>query len=550
MSLNNNLNTIRAKLIESNELWQHELLTSQKFLKFCNDRNLKIYDYKKIDALWALGFLRADLVLSEQRINLEGFEFVCKKQDQYFYLDNRKLRAREKGYGGSFSEIELIPEASPYFHPFKYYALYHVKRIFSQKIDLFQFFINPQGIINLSKLEIEHQEEFTSSERICELFDQWNRIAEAAIILEPYSFGSIHNSVRYSFSDTLESMEEKLNEYRSYIHNVIESDDRQIFEEYRQKLCCSAEDLDSNKTLHVLLRLTSWHQRNKIKDAIGGSMLLLTMAETMRRPLEAALNIKLPEEDEMGYGQWFNGARKLLYGSDRVLDAPKHEIKDFLMEAGLDFGVKVRCYLEGETEFGAINYALGDIIPIQLINLKGQFIESKGKGLAFRDSLENDLKAKNFSFVILDADRDDFVRVVQKAAKDDVLSGGFFLSSPDIEFENFSLDDLVEVVCILCAKQNVEIPDKTRIRKAKEKEKTGEEFFKALKRIDLNKSVTKGEAWGAALMEYAIKNKIDCQIVKAANLILHASTIKFQYSRDRFCVHPDTGEPVERNKKT
>lgn len=546
MSLKNNLNTIRAKLIESNELWQHELLTSQKFLKFCKERNLKIYDHKKIDALWMLGFLRADLVLSEHKVDLEGLELVCKKQDQYFYIDNRKLKVRENGYGGSFSGIELIPGVTPYFHPFRYYLVYHFNRIFSQKIDLFQFFINPQGLINLSKIEIEYQEEFTSSEQVCELFDQWNKVAEASIILEPYSYRLIHHSLRYSFSDTSESMEKKLNDYRVYINNVIKPDDKQIFEEYRQKLCCNAENIDSNKTLHVLLRLTSWHQRNKIKDTIGGSMLLLTMAETIRRPLETALNIELPEEDEMGYGQWFNGARKLLYGSDRVLDAPKHEIKDFLMEAGLDFGIKVRCYLEGETEFGAINYALGNIGSIQLINLKGQFIESKGKGLAFRDSLENDLKAKIFSFVILDADRDDFVRVVQKAAKDDVLSGGFFLSSPDIEFENFSLDDLIEVVCIFCTEQNVETPDETTIRKATTEAKTGEEFFKVLKRIDLNKSVTKGEAWGAALMEYAIKNKIDCQIVKAVNLILHASKIKFQYSRDRFRVDLETGEPMKR----
>lgn len=550
MSLNDKLNTIRAKLIESNELWQHELLTSQKFLKFCKDRNLKTHDYKIIDSLWALGFIRADLVLSDQNINLEGLKFVCKEQDQYFYLDNRKLKARENGYGGSFSKIEPIPGTTLYFHPYRYYVLYHIERVFSLKITPIQFLLNPEGFIKISDIEIIHLNRFSSGDQICDLFDQWNRISETSIILEPYSFESIHNSVRYNFSDTLESMEKKLDDYRIYINNVIKPDDRQILEEHRKKLCCSAGDLDSNKSLHVLLRLTSWHKRNKIKDAIGGSILFLTMAETIRRPLEAALNIKLPEEDEMGYGQWFDGARKALYGTERVLNAPKYEIKDFLMEAGLDFGVKVRCYLEGETEFGAINYALGTIGSIQLINLKGQFVERGGKGLAFRDSLENDLKAKIFSFVILDADRDDFVRVVQKAASDDVLSGGFFLSSPDIEFANFSLDDLADIVCKLSTKQNVEIPDKEIIRKATIVAKNGEEFFNALKRIGVNKSVTKGESWGAALMEHASENKLDCQIVKAAKLILHASTIKFQYSRDRFRVDPDTGEPVERDKKT
>lgn len=549
MSLSNSLKIIREKLIKSSELWQHQLLTSQELISFCKDRNIRVYDYKNIDALWALGFLRADLVYSERKIGLEGLEFVCEKQDQYLYLDNRKLKVRESGYGRSFSEINPISEITPYFHPFRFYVLYHFERIFSQKINFFQFFLNPEGIINISKSEIEHLVEFTSSDQICDLFDQWNSIAEISIVLEPYSFQSVYNSVRYSFVDTLESMEKKLNEYRSYINEIIKSDDRAILEEYRQKLCCNAENIDSNKSLHVLLRLTSWHKRNNIKGAIGGAMLLLTMAEIIRRPLEAALKINLPEEDQMGYGQWFEGARKILYGTDRVLDTPKNEIKDFLSEVGLDFGVKVRCYLEGETEFGAIKYALGDFGSIQLINLKGQVIERHSKGLAFRDSLKNDLQAKIFSFVILDADREDFVRVVKNAAKDDILSGGFFFSSPDIEFENFSSDNLIEVVCNLCAKQDVEIPDKATIRKATILAKTGKEFFRALRHIGINESITKGETWGANLMEYAIENQLDCKLIKAANLILHASTVKFQYARDRFRINPDTGESLKRDNE-
>lgn len=549
MSLNNSFNAIKAKLIKIHELWQHDLLTSQELLKFCNDRKVKIYDHKAIDSLWALGFLRADLIVSENKVDLEGLELVHVMQNQYFYLDNRRLQERSGGYGGSFSGIEPTQGVIPYFHPFRFYVLYHVERIFSQRITSTQFLSNPQGLIRLSELEIEYKTQFTSGGKICDLFDQWNRIAEASIILEPYSYERVYGLIKYSFPDTEETIKKKHIEYRSHIDKIINLDDRLIFEEYRQKLCCSAEDIDSNKSIHVLLRLTSWHRRNKIKDAIGGSLVLLSMAEIIRRPLEKALNIKLPEEDELGYGQWMAGGRQALYGTERVLDASKEEIKDFLVDAGLDFGIKVRCYLEGETEFGAIDYALGNIGSIQLIDLKGQFIEGRGKGLSFRASLENDLKAKIFSFVILDADREDFVRVVKSAAKDDILSGGFFLSSPDIEFDNFSLENLLEIVCKLCSKLKVDTLCRDKITEEAISAKTGNDFFKALKRVGIDKSVTKGKSWGAALMEYALENDIECQIVEAAKLIARASRVKFQYSRDRFSVNPETGKHVERNNK-
>ena len=184
--------------------------------------------------------------------------------------------------------------------------------------------------------------------------------------------------------------------------------------------------LDDNKVLHVLIRLTTWHDRQNVKSALGGCMLLLSMAEVIRRGMEDALGREFREEDELGFGQWMQGARRLLYGAERVLDAPQTALRVFLSEAGIDYGTKVRCYLEGDTEYGALNAAVGRFGGIEFINLRGQFAEKRGRGLAFRDSLRNDVQAHVFSFIIMDTDNGDYVRVVRKAADHDMICGRFF----------------------------------------------------------------------------------------------------------------------------
>jgi len=546
MALVNQLNAMRAALIKTPELWQHDLLTVQKFWKFCSDRGVRAFNYEVIESLWALGFIRADLLMCDEKLAIQGLELLFEEQNCFFYLDKRVLEPRSDGYGGSFKDASLEKNIRPYFHPFRFYVLYHVLRVFDFNISTTQFLSNPEGQIRVSETQNEYFSQFTSTNKFCDLFDKWNITAEASIALEPYTYGKIYGHLRIRFPDTEETLAKKMEDYADKLSKIIEQSDQKIFEEKRQELCQNAEQIDSNKSLHVLLRLTSWHKKNKLDGDIGGALLLLSMAETIRRAFEKSLGIELPEEDELGFGQWMPGARKALYGSERALDAPKEAIRDFLVDAGLDFGTKVRCYVEGPTEYGALSYAFGEMEGVQIINLRGQFIEKKGKGVAFRESLKHDLKAKVFSYVILDKDRDDYVRSVKKAAEEDILSGGFFLSSPDVEFENFSLDQLVDVVCELCGESNVDMPDKSAILKEVAGVKNGKSFFKALDGAGVDTSVTKGEDWGRALMKYAIDNDIDCSLFDAAQKVAHAASIKFQYSRDKFRVDVNTGKPIAR----
>ena len=133
----------------------------------------------------------------------------------------------------------------------------------------------------------------------------------------------------------------------------------------------------------------------------------------------------MPEEDELGFGVWQKDSRRIIYGSERVLDAPRNISNELMRQYGLDYGVRVRCYVEGETEYGALNSIIKPQNGIELINLGGNFIEGKKKGMAFRASLRNDKKSRIFSIVVLDNDRSDFVRAVRNAAAQDQMCGLF-----------------------------------------------------------------------------------------------------------------------------
>jgi hypothetical protein len=92
-------------------------------------------------------------------------------------------------------------------------------------------------------------------------------------------------------------------------------------EKMREALCLNAEMLDRNKDVHTLLRLTRGDKRlSQIRGHLVGAMVLLTMAETIRRAAEKAFNTKLKEEDELGFGVLLPGVKESLYGTERPLN--------------------------------------------------------------------------------------------------------------------------------------------------------------------------------------------------------------------------------------
>ena len=287
-------------------------------------------------------------------------------------------------------------------------------------------------------------------------------------------------------------------------------------------------------------------------------MLFLSMAEVIRRTLEQALDQQLPEEDQMGFGQWMSGARKMLYGTERVFDGDQKVLREFLSGIGIDYGTKVRCYVEGETELGALKSAVGDLNGIEFVNLRGQFVEKKGKGLAFKGSLENDRKSHVFSIVLLDGDRQDFVRVVKKAAEEGIIFGRFFVSKPDFEFANFSLEELIDVLVSIADKEDIEGVEKEQLLSDLEGVSSSRELFRILgQSYQQLSSIQKSEKWGEELMDYAIKHpqasaqsgsddEKERPIIEAARVALIGRKSGYIKSYDQYKVDPDTGKLIER----
>ncbi len=355
------LNRQRCELVKASELWQFALMNPEKLVQFAKDRDVRIFNADTIKALWNVGLLRADAVKTAKKIEMPSLSFVAEENGSFFYCDTRPVPARAEGYSGVFSKKP--PELNGlelYFHPFRLYVLHHIHRVFGSNISSTQYLLNPEGLISLSGREIELLDSWSSSEQCAERFEHWNRIAELAIVLEPAAYGKVFHATKWRFPDTAETIEAKLIERRKEVKAFLSAVPGKEINKLRADLCRDAELIDRNKMVHVLLRLMSAHERLKLRSHLGACMVILSMAEIIRRAVEDAKAEQYPEEDELGFGQWMEGARKVVYGSARILEASHEVRRDFLTSMGLDYGVKVRCYVEGDTEYGAMVSALGE----------------------------------------------------------------------------------------------------------------------------------------------------------------------------------------------
>lgn len=199
--------------------------------------------------------------------------------------------------------------------------------------------------------------------------------------------------------------------------------------------------------------------------------------------------------------------KNYLYGSNRLLDNYKAK-SEFIRDLRLDYNVRLRWYVEGDTELGALRSALGGHSAIEIINLRGDIIAKRGKGLSFRGSLANDIHRSVYSWVSLDEDAEHNLRALRKAVEDDEMFGMFFISKPDFEFANFTLDELVEVLWNIAKENGAAGDDKQKLIQHTSNAKTGKKLFDLAKQVmpELQR-VDKGKSWGEKLMEFARKNQ-------------------------------------------
>jgi hypothetical protein len=536
--------------------WTSELVSAQKLGQIANDLGFGNFSKHDILGLWHIGLLRADYVESERPMQIAGLIPVERGGPQY--LDIRAMEPRPEGYGSSMPEQSKDkasnnePRPDLKFHPNRVYVLHHVVRTLVMKTSACQYLLWKSGLESVAGHALKQFDRWSSSPAFSDRFDYWNQLAELAsacavvLWLPPEN----HRASRNTFS--------WLPAYVEMVRGQLKRSGLSMIRQCREDLAWAAHTTESNDIVHTLLRLTRRSERDRIKDQLGAAMKFLDMAESMRRASERLLNIDLPEEDELGPGQWMEGARKTLYGHERVFDAPRRDLRDFLGILGLDFGVKVRCYVEGETELGAFRHAVGADGLCSLVNLKGNVVQRQGKGMAFADSLAEDMRHRIISVVVVDGDRTEVVRTLRRAASEKRMHGPFFLSDPDFEFANFTVEELLRVAIAMDLEARFDddevnerlpevLPSVAGAKSAKE--------FIALTGMH---SVGKGEKWGEALMTYAIAHPkfpdgderagTEREIVDAARVLIRAQDVGYLRSVEHEELDPDTGRMVKRQK--
>jgi len=415
--------------------------------------------------------------------------------------------------------------------------------------------MSSQGFSRLVSGHLESFNSFTAMRETVHLFRYWNNVVSLCAISEPTAHAWTFNEVTYGFHDSYESMLKKLEELKKTVYSLIMKIGETAIESYRREICQEAEILDPNRDLHLIILLMNAHERSKLKGHIAGSVLFLTMAESLRRNLESAYEKQYPEEDEMGFAQVFPEAKLLLQGSIRVLDDDRLVANQFLRRFGLDYGIRVNIYAEGDTEFEALSSEFLKNSSVLVSNLKGSFVEKGGKGLAFRESLLNDIKSKTFSLILLDSDVTDNYRVVRKAAENDEICGMFFISKPDFELGNFKPEELAKIAFDLAREKGLSQISLEAIENATENAESANAFFDALRNISPDLDVlSKGKDWGRSLFKYALENPISSdygdvndrlinQIVAVTYRCLSSS---YEVTRQKDKVNPETGRLIPR----
>jgi hypothetical protein len=543
--------------IEKNNCRQMNLLNSKELSRMTQDNKSSDFSEESINNIWQLGFLNADIVKSNKLVDIEGIVFLDKKDDIFIYADEGSLPVISKGYADSLSGLEEVPQhIEPLFHPFRCYVLYHMYRILKLPFTSIQILQNAKGFDNLIAWYIEMYNNFTSKPETSQLFKYWNTITSIAVISEPVAHHIIFNKITWNgFYDSYDAIIERLNKLREKVINLFLHIGEEPIEYYRKEICRNAEIIDPNKYLHLIIRLMKADERNNLKGHISLAILFLTMAECLRRNLEDAFRKELPEEDECGFGTIFRDTKLLLQGGTRVLDGNRVVANQFLRRFGLDYGIRVNVYVEGQTEFEALRSKFYTNSSILFINLKGQFVERQGKGVAFRESLRNDIKSKTFSIILLDGDVSKNFRAVRQAAEADEICGMFFVFKPDFEMHNFSVSELAELAAQIVQDNGLEIPPLAQIKEHCDNATNAKEFFKILHDLSPHfLGLSKGGNWGKALVNFAIKNPLskefgdenDRTINYIIKIIYNSCSYLYESTRQEYKVDPETGKLIKR----
>jgi len=536
------------------DIWHLEFLDARAFASFCSDRGVQVQE-QMIRHLWSVGMLRADIVRSPHPVSAAGLVEVqpdTPDPDERLYADARSIPEFPSGLMGATSVLgEIENTVEPLFHPFRLLVASHLQRVLQIPISDFQAIYPREAYPRLLGRILDMFQRATSSDAVRSGIEAVNARAALAILVEPcVSAAVFERTIIRGFYDEVSFPAALTDHWRE-----IEPTLRQIavadLEAAQRALCIDADRRDSNHDIHVVIRLMKPESRTRLKGELGAAVLFRAMAETIRRATERVHGITLREEDELGFGTMLPGVKQQVYGNERLLDTQRPR-QEFLRQHELDYGIRLRVYVEGETEQGAIENVL-DWAPseqVQLINLRGRVAE---RGVpAFMRSLSDDLRAGLFSIVLVDGDRSDYVSAVSGAARQDAFCGEFLVSVPDFEFAHLSRNELEDVIWAIIVDSHPQ--ERSVLHDLVQNANTGEELLRESRRAfpDRSDVLRKGTAWGRRLMDFILNNPNDARgnerrIIGVVRSVVNANSYNFASTRQRYRTDPLTGRLVERS---
>jgi len=547
------------------DIWQMKFLTASNFAQFSEKRGLSLFGESDLIRFWQLGLLRADLIKSPEKFQHPGIvEHGKDSDDWYIYTDERSTPLQPTDWESAIEKLEVLsPDLEILFHPFRYYVLF----LFEQR--LLRVKKLQQTRFPAKYISIPEANSFVSwsqSEHFVQQIQQWNDSVSLAVIAEPCVYGRVIHSLSLNMSiyhkggwDTLYRMIDEHWQDVSQIYKAVGIDH---LKEIHQELCYATQTLDPNEDIHTLICLGRGDLRLKLEGHLGGAIFLRTMSEILRRVTEEAFNQLLQEEDECGPG-WSpsNGKYKIqIYGSDRLLDGDRHIANDFLRHFGLNYGFRLRWYVEGQTEWHALNWYFQQIgaVDIDVVNLHGEVVQRGQRGIAFRESLRADMRMEVFSIVSIDGDVSENVRMVRKAADDDEICGKFLISIPDFEFANFEFLELADILWQMAEEQGATIDEREQLIQAIKGAKKATNLLACAKRV-LPQSlghVSKNVSWAEHLMDYAMQHRIKrdsrkgrplLEAIEWALYITRTTNVEsYKDARRNYRVDRNSGELVSR----
>lgn len=429
------------------------------------------------------------------------------------------------------------------FHPFRIYPLHIVAESCRLNITPTSS-INREGFVDFLNKSVDF---LPSLERITENSKQANEIINIAILLEPLYWPIITSRTLFNNFFVYEEYKTMIMSYREQVLSLIQKLNVDEWRNYHKNLRFKAAQLDDNGDIYILLRLSPWIKRERLKGHIAGALWFRHIAELLRRGFKEVYDVVWPEEDQ-AFAQWFPGARERIYGSEYPTDEPTKAKPHVAFEFGLHTGSTLRWYLEGETEYYAALYILPKAAAggIELVNLKGAVgSERANAALRLADGLIQDQELRRFSFISFDMDVKPNIRAIRQQVKSGNVVGYINGNSPDFEFGNFTLEELIEVAAGM-DENNGANAEKLRngdwggICNGKQ----FEEKYREL--TEIGQKGLKGEEWGKSLAEFALKkpyldgNEKKRPFLETVNYALQSRKVRYDYQRNNYCINPDS----------